>query len=259
MVTRPLAQSKEITSLLERLGASVVHCPTIQVVEPSDWAPLDRAIDELGSYDWLVFTSSNGVQFFFRRLIERGLYERGGLDRLPGLTTFAIGPATAAALEAAGARVDLIASESKAEGALRAIIDHLGGEQRLRGLRFLIPRARVAREVLPAELGRLGARVDAVEAYQTIRPEADGDRLVALFKDRKIDAITFTSASTVSNFAALVGMKDLSGLFENVAVASIGPVTTQAAAEHGIRRVIQPRTYNAAALVAALAESLGGR
>jgi uroporphyrinogen III methyltransferase/synthase len=254
MVTRPLAQSEEITSLLEHLGASVIHCPTIEVVEPADRASIDSAIDRLESYDWIIFTSSNGVEFFFRRLIER---RKGAIDLPPRLITFAIGPATARALKAACGRADLVAAESKAEGALRAIIDHLGGQERLRGLRFLIPRAQIAREVLPVELGRLGAVVDAIETYRTVRPNLDSDALVQLFRERRIDAVTFTSPSTVSNFAHLVGMKNLSALFESVAVACIGPVTAQAAAEHGIRGVIQPQDYNAVALVAALADAIG--
>jgi uroporphyrinogen III methyltransferase/synthase len=249
LVTRGRAQSAEITSLLEEAGAEVINCPTIEIREPGSWAALDAAIEKLESYDWVIFTSTNGVEFFYRRLAQR----RGEAARLPDKTiTCAIGPATAKALEAASARVDIVARDSKAEGALAAIIEHAGGPDSIRGLRFLIPRARVAREVLPVELSALGATVDAVEAYQTVSPETDGGELKRLLIEAPIDVITFTSSSTVSNLAAIVGMKDLSRLLEGVLVACIGPVTARTAREHGLHEIVQPDVYTATGLVESL-------
>ena len=249
LVTRGRAQSAEITSLLENAGATVIHCPTIEIREPDSWAALDGAIGKLESYDWVIFTSANGVDFFHRRLAETS-------TRLPDrVITCAIGPATALALRQR-ARVDVVAADSKAEGALAAILERAGGPEGVRGLRFLIPRARVAREVLPVKLTALGATVDAVEAYQTIRPETDGEAIKRLITEAPIDVITFTSSSTVSNFAAIVGMKDLSNLLEGVAVACIGPVTAATAREHGIDRIIQPDQYTAPALVESLIEAV---
>ena len=253
MLTRPRAQSGEMAGRLIELGAEVLYCPTIEIAAPSNWDALDAAIERLETYNWLVFTSANGPDYFFARLAEK---RRDGFHALTSQITCAIGPATAKAIQSTGARVDVIAADSKAEGALKTIIEFAGGQDKIRGLRILIPRARVAREVLPNELTKLGAHVDAVEAYQTIKPEVDGDRLVALFSAGRIAAITFTSSSTVNNFAALVGMDDLSPLLVNVAVACIGPVTAQTAAEHGLTAVIQPEAYNAAALVEALANAL---
>ncbi|HEX5734380.1 MAG TPA: uroporphyrinogen-III synthase [Blastocatellia bacterium] len=244
LVTRARAQSAEITGLLEMAGAAVVHCPTIAFREPDSWAAVDAAIERLDDYDWIVFTSTNGVEFFYRRLSRKRLPDK--------IIRCAIGPATAKALETTSGRVDVIARDSKAEGALAAIIERAGGADRIRGLRFLIPRARVAREVLPVKLSALGASVDAVEAYQTVRPETEGEEIKRLLTEGKVNVLTFTSSSTVSNFAALVGMKDLSGLLEGVLVACIGPVTAQTAREHGIENVIQPDQYNAPALVESL-------
>jgi uroporphyrinogen III methyltransferase / synthase len=253
MLTRPRAQSGEMAGLLTGLGANVIYCPTIEIAAPGNWEALDAAIERLETYDWLVFTSANGSEYFFARLAEKRP------DRPLVMTsqiTCAIGPATAKAIQSTGAQVDVIATDSTAEGALKTIIEYAGGEDKICGLRILIPRARVAREVLPDELTKLGAHVDAVEAYQTIKPAVDRDNLVAMFSAGRIDAITFTSSSTIKNFAAIVGMDDLSTLLHRVAVACIGPITAQTAAEHGLTTVIQPEAYNATALVEALVVSL---
>jgi uroporphyrinogen III methyltransferase/synthase len=256
VVTRARAQSAEITARLEAFGATVLHCATIEVVPPSSWAPLDEAILRLDDYDWLVFTSTNGVEFFFRRLREK---RTDNNPQLMARTICAIGPATAQALKAEGAVTNVVASESRAEGALASIIDYVGGPERVCGLNFLIPRARVAREVLPDGLRRLGARVDAVEAYQTIMPDVEPETIRQLFKEQSIDAITFTSSSTVSNLAALVGLEDLSGLLANTVAVCIGPVTAETAEKYGVARIVHPHEYNSEALVDSIVKSIGRR
>jgi uroporphyrinogen III methyltransferase / synthase len=253
MLTRPPAQSAEMTTRLERLGATVIHCPTIEIVEPTSWERLDATIAGLESYDWLIFTSANGVEFFFHRLAEK---RPDGLSAVSRLQTCAVGPATARAIVAAGGRVDLTARDSTAEGVLAALIKAVGGEEKLAGLRFLLPRARVARELLPAELARRGAQVDAVEAYQTVRPDVDSAGMIRLITESHIDAIVFTSPSTVNNFAALIGADDLADRLRGIVVASIGPVTSDALRAHGLTEIVQPQAYNAAALVEALVEGL---
>lgn len=253
LVTRARAQSEDITAQLEALGATVIHCPTIEVVPPSSWAQLDDSIEKIKEYDWIVFTSANGVRFFFRRL---GEIRTEGVEALAAHVG-AIGPATARAIEAAGAVPRLTASDSSGEGALRAIIDHVGGEESVRGLRFLIPQARVARETLPAGLRRLGAYVDAVETYHTVKPVVQPERIIRLFKENSIDAITFTSPSTVSNFAEIVGLTDLSDLLGSTLVACIGPVTAESAVSYGLGRIVQPAQHNAAELVGSIVESIG--
>ena len=254
LVTRSRAQSEAITAHLEAFGARVIHFPTIEVVPPSSWAPVDASIGRIREYDWIVFTSANGVHFFCRRLSET---RNDGLEALADHVVCAIGPATARAVEAAGAVAQVIASDSRAEGALAAIIAHVGGNENVRGLRILIPRARVAREVLPEGLRSLGAHVDAVEAYQTVKPDVRPEDIVRLFTETSIDAITFTSSSTVTNFAELAGLTDLSDLLASTLVACIGPVTAETAAIYGLTRVIQPEVYNATELVATLVKSIG--
>ena len=253
MVTRARAQSKEMTDMLESLGANVIHCPAIEIIEPDSWAALDRAIEKINTYDWIVFTSANGPEFFFRRLAQ---LRKDAARSMEQLTVCAIGPATAKAIEAAGVRVDVTATDSKAEGALQSIIEQAGGEEKMRGLRLLIPRARVAREFLPSELLKLGAEVDTAETYQTVKPDIDTEVVIRLFAEGKIDAITFTSSSTVSNFARLVGANDLSNLLRGVLIACIGPVTAQTAIEHNLQNIVQPSDYNSAALVETIVRSI---
>lgn len=251
LITRAREQSRQMQAMLESLGARVICFPTIEVVEPTSWQQLDSAIGKLDQYDWVIFTSSNAVRFFSRRV--RDLCAAIP----PALKVFAIGPATASAAEREGMRVDLVAGESRAEGALEALIERAGGPDKVAGLRFLIPRAERARELLPEELGRLGARVEAVEAYRTVKPEANGQELMRLLGE--IDAVVFTSPSTVSNFAELVGSDDLSQLLCGVAVASIGPTTAAAAARYGLGPIIQPDSYNSEALVEAIARYFAGQ
>lgn len=246
IVTRARAQAADLTNELEQQGATVIHCPTIETIPPTDVEPLDAAIAHLEEYDWVVFTSANGVDFFFRRLYEQ---RKDGVGSLRRISICTIGPATTRALELNGVRTTLCASESKGEGVLKELIDYVGGPSGVLGRRFLIPRAKVARDVLPSGLRRCGAKVDSVEAYQTVAPKIDLTGVVRLFEKQSIDAITFTSSSTVSNFAALVGSKDLSTLLGKTVVACIGPVTAKTAGRFGLSKIIQPEIYNAHELV----------
>ncbi len=253
LVTRPFPQSTEITRLLEERGATVVHCATIEIASPVSWEAIDRASARIETYDWLVFTSANGAKFFFDRFAE----VRSTAFQQPGNQSIcAIGPATARAIELAGARVDLLVSESRAEGVAREIVERVGGESAIPGLSFLLPAARNARDLLPVELRRLGAKVDAVEAYQTVKPTVD---VGALFLRHKISVITFTSPSTVSNLATLVGADLLAVLQTDSLAACIGPITAAAAVERGFKRVVQADAPNSEALVEAIARSVAGR
>jgi uroporphyrinogen III methyltransferase/synthase len=194
------------------------------------------------------------VRSFLSRLSQLTIEATGALT---GKTLCAIGPMTARTLEDAGVAVQVIASESRAEGAFAAIVAHLGGEEHIKGLNFLLPRAKVARETLPESLRILGARVDAVEAYQTVRPEIARESILRLFSEHPIDAVAFTSSSTVSNFAALAGLTDLSDLLANILVACIGPITAETAASHGLRYIIQPELYTSEALVESIITAIG--
>ena len=250
LVTRPAAQSSEITRKLEELGATVLHCPTIEIASPVSWDDIDRAIRAVDSYDWLVFTSANGANSFFSRFAKL----REQAFRKPASQFIcAIGPATARAIESAGARVDLLVKDSRAEGILREIVERLGSEHAIRGLSFLIPCARYTRDFLPVELRRFGARVDAVEAYQTVKPTVD---IGSLFQLYQISAITFTSPSTVSNFAKLIEADLLDVLRRDMLACCIGPVTAAAAAEQGFKRIVQAESTSSNALAKAIATSL---
>jgi uroporphyrinogen III methyltransferase/synthase len=253
LLTRAKAQSAETAERLERLGAKVIYCPAIEFTDPESWGPVDSAVRNLTSFDWIIFTSANGVTFFMRRLAELR-------KQIPaGLEIAAIGPATAKALENAGVTASLMANDSKAEGALAAILEHLKGESGVSGLRFLLPRAQVARDYLPKELRRLGAQVDDVSVYRTVKPDLDFSEISKALTEKKIDAVTFTSSSTVSNLASLLGAEDLSRLMAGVLVACIGPITAKTAKEHGIASVLQPEVYTSEALVQAIARELSSK
>ncbi|HKV41246.1 MAG TPA: uroporphyrinogen-III synthase [Blastocatellia bacterium] len=252
LITRQASQAHQMISLLEAQGATVVCCPTIETVEPATWGPLDAAIENLEQYDWLVFTSANGVRFLKKRMADLGKSVPVSGARRP--RCLAIGPATALELESAGLHPDLIATDSKAEGVLAALIEHLGGEQELSGKRFLLPQAAVARAVLPDGLRRLGAEVAAVEAYRTIKPGVNGPDIAKLFAEHRVDVLTFTSPSTVSNFAGIVGTSDLSLFLNGVVIACIGPITAAAARGHGLDVRIEPEAFTAARLVDAICQ-----
>ena len=233
VVTRAREQADTLAARLSALGAAVIELPTIEIQPPADPGPLDRAIAELPYYDWLIFTSANGVKAF--------------IERLPDLRALrakicAIGPATRAAVEALHLKVDLMGEQYVAESLVEAF-----AREALEGKRVLLPRAAVARDLVPVELARRGAQVNVVEAYRTVAPED----LSARFREawtHKPDCITFTSSSTVKNFVAAVGTAPLEG----VNVVSIGPVTTQTARDLGVAVAAQARVYTVEGLVEAL-------
>jgi uroporphyrinogen III methyltransferase/synthase len=248
LVTRAREQASALTERLEAAGAEAVEYPAIQIEPPESWAPLDTAIARLREYQWAIFTSANGVRFFWDRLQHAGRDVRD----LFGVAVCAIGPATAAALQERGVRADLVPAEFTAEGLLDAI-----GPKKIAGARILLARAAEAREVLPAELGRRGALVDVVAAYRTVKNAANADELRAMLRDGKIQAVTFASSSTVRYFLDLVG-DEAATLLQGVVVASIGPITAETAARHGISSHVVPESYTIPALVDALAQYFRG-
>ncbi|HUQ31663.1 MAG TPA: uroporphyrinogen-III synthase [Pyrinomonadaceae bacterium] len=251
VITRARAQSVEFAGELERLGAHVLSCPTIEIVEPESFALLDEAIENLYGYDWLVFTSVNGVNYFLKRLETLGRE----VSELDDLRVCAIGEATAVRLRDARIHVDVIPEQFKAEGAYVAIESYVGGRDGLNLLNFLIPRAAVARDYLPKALEEAGARVDAVTAYRTVRPQSqERGRVEAMLAGGAVDCITFTSASTVVNFAQLFDTTDLSRLLEDVVVACIGSVTAGTATEYGLRVHILPLDSTIPALTRAIVD-----
>lgn len=250
VVTRAASQASELTDALERYGANVFVCPTIEIREPDSYQRLDEALDHLYGYDWLIFTSANGVEFFLKRLNERGL-NSADLDEIK---VCAIGQRTAEKLRDAHTHVDVVPSHSTAEGVFTALSEFAGSNERLRGLNILLPRAAVGRDVLPKALEEAGARVDVVPTYQTVLPEnLDRGRLRAMLAGSG-DCIAFTSPSTIKNLAKLFDTHDLGNALLGVVVACIGPVTAAAAVEYGLHVDIQPEQQTVKDLAHAIVE-----
>jgi uroporphyrinogen III methyltransferase/synthase len=244
VLTRAQEQAGEFARLLTAYGAEPVSAPTIKMIPPSDWAAVDQAIATLSSYSWLLFTSVNGIAPFMERLKKA----RRDVRALAHLQIGAIGPRTADELRRYGLTADLIPSEYQAEGMVAAMSQH-----ELRGTKVLIPRAEVAREMLPEQLRARGATVDVVPVYRTVLPESGLSRLKEQMQAGGIDVITFTSSSTVSNFVELIGgTEEARRLAAKTAVACIGPITARTAEEYGLPVTIMPGDNTVPALAQAI-------
>ncbi len=247
LVTRAQQQAGKLSDRLSELGASVIELPVIEIVPPDSYDPLDQALRQLGDYDWLILTSANTVHVLADRMQQLGL-----ALAFSNLKTVAIGPSTAAAMAERGIKVDLIPDRYVAESVVHALESHV------RGSRILLARARVARDVIPEALTNAGARVDVVDAYQTVVP-ADSERKVReLFVEAKcaIDAVTFTSSSTVKNFVTLLGQAEITIPLPGVKACSIGPVTSATLREFGWEPSIEAEQYDVPGLVAATVKAL---
>src|SRR5262245_12223126 len=221
LVTRAREQAGRLAALLEEAGGRVMLMPTIAIEPPESWAPLDAALARSREYRWAIFTSVNGVEMVRRRVEATGL----GRDVLGACRIAAIGPATAEALRDWGLVAEAVPEAYVAEG----LVDRLRSLIR-RGERVLLPRAAESRELLVRELSAMGALVDEVPAYRT---RAATDRAVGLhdaLAGGALDAVTFTSPSTVRNFAALFEAGELPRALSGVTIACIGPITSATAA-----------------------------
>ncbi len=243
VVTRARAQASDLVHELTELGAECIECPTIEVVPPDSWAPLDDAIANLEKYQWLIFTSINGVQYFFDRLFRQGLDARA----LGHLRTAAIGPATSRGLREYGINTDILPKTYQAESVVEAF-----AKESVQGQRVLLPRAKEARVILPEELKKMGAEVDEVTAYQTIQAAEGQAELIQALENNEIDMVTFTSSSTVRNFKALLPDNDARRLMEGVKVASIGPITADTAHELGFNMDITAERFTISGLMEAI-------
>ncbi len=242
VVTRARGQASAFSQQLSDLGADPLDVPTIEIRPAADSAPLDRALAGLNTYDWLIFTSANGVRYFVERLDCSTTDLRALRAKI-----CAIGPATRAAVEALHLKVDLMGKEYVAEGLLDAFAPF-----DLAGKRVLLPRAAIARDLVPTELARRGATVDVVEAYRTVLPEDAGTRIRDAFR-RRPDCVTFTSSSTVRHFVEAAGAEMLRG----VPVATIGPVTTATARELGVEVAAQADVFTIDGLLQAVLKVCG--
>ena len=243
IVTRARTQASGLTKTLADLGALCLEAPSIKIVEPDDYRPMDQAIAGLPGYDWIVFTSVNGVESFFRRLFEKGRDAR----RLCSIKTACIGPATERKLREYGVLTDILPEKYVAE----SVVEAFKGQD-MDGKRVLIPRAMEARTVLPDELRNMGAQVDEVTAYKTVEERDQADAITEQLREGDIDMVTFTSSSTVTNFMNLLPADDAVKLMEKVTVACIGPVTAETAEKLGLKVGISAETYTIPGLVDAI-------
>jgi uroporphyrinogen-III synthase len=253
LVGRARHQASALSSGLQELGAEVFEIPFIEIRKPRSYKPLDIALKKLRDYDWLILTSVNGVDAVWERL--RKLHLAKG--QLKHLRVAAIGPATKKAIEKRGVKVHVVPEKYVAESVVRSLRDQVAGKH------VLLARAKVARDVIPRELRNLGAKVDVVEAYETVIPRSSGTRLRALLKDakRRPHIITFTSSSTVRNFVALLGKSAWRGRprprkaesIEGIHIASIGPVTSATLSDLGLPVDVEATEYTIPGLVKAVA------
>jgi uroporphyrinogen III methyltransferase/synthase len=226
LITRAASQSADLRTRLESLGARIIECPTIQIVPPKTWKPVDEAIRKLSTYNWLLFTSANAIEQFMDRKA----------DRPCNVPIAVVGSATADKLLQWGFKPSLVPKEFRAEGLLEAF------PEKMVGTRILFPRAEVARELLPEELRRRGATVDVVTVYRTVK--ASSGSVAEILATEKVDCIVFTSPSTIP--------EDLTAVPAGTAVAVIGPVTREAAQLMGLRPTIAPRESTVPLLVDAI-------
>jgi uroporphyrinogen-III synthase len=257
LVGRARHQASALSAGLRKLGADVIEIPFIEIRQPRSYKPLDSALKHLDEYDWLVLTSVNGADAVWGRAKKLRL----GKKQFQHLQIAAIGPATSMAIKNHGLKVDVVPEEYVAESVVKSL------RRQVKGKRVLLARARVARDVIPHELRKLGAQVDVVEAYETVIPKSSRLRLRAVLKDpkRRPNVITFTSSSTVRNFVALLGKsvqmwrgrprprRSAPSTFDGIQFASIGPITSSTLRELGLRVDIEAKEYTIPGLIAAIA------
>ncbi|HMF92302.1 MAG TPA: uroporphyrinogen-III synthase [Candidatus Angelobacter sp.] len=250
LVTRPSHQAFALAEPLRQLGAHVIEVPTIEIHHAGSLAPLDNALIKIDHYDTLILTSVNGVEVLFERYNRLGL----PIEDMKHLLVVAIGPATAAAIESEGLGVSIVPEKYVAESVIEALRGKL-----LKESRVLLVRAKVARDVLPDELKRAGAKVDVIEAYETRVPEGAAEALKKIFTsaETRPDIVTFTSSSTATNFLQLLADQAREAL-GGVCVASIGPVTSATLEKAGFKPMVEAREYTMQGLVEAIADFASG-
>ncbi len=241
VVTRARAQASVLTEKLEMEGAKVMEVPAIKITDPDDFAPLDAAQKNLASYDWVIFTSANGVDLFFDRLLQNGKDARAFAHN----KIAAIGTATADMLTAYGLTADLIPASYKAEDLVDTLLPQLH-----KGSKVLLARAKEARNVLPDSLQAAGADVDVVAVYQTVSDCENKEELLDALKNKAVDCITFTSSSTVTNL--LKALDSEKELLKGVTLAAIGPITAKTMEKNGLKPTVCADTYTIDGLVEAL-------
>lgn len=250
LVTRAREQASDLVAKLASLGANCIELPSIRIVPPADYGPMDKAIENLDPYEWLIFTSVNGVKYFFDRLFEKGLDVRA----LHKMHTACIGPATAEKLLGYGIKCDVLPKSYYAESVVEAF-QNLD----MKGKKVLLPRALEARTILPDSLREMGAQVDEVPAYRTLAVEGQEAFLLPLLEDGSVDLVTFTSSSTVKNFKALIPDERFHELTAPLSFASIGPITSETARNLGFSINLEAEEFTIPGLVEAILLYFNGK
>lgn len=245
VVTRAAEQAGEFSDKLMEQGATVLECPTIRLLPPLDYEFLDTAIQDIPTFDWLILTSANAVRFFFERLFFLGKDVRF----LGNCKVCAVGPKTAEAIRAYSVVPDMVPSDYKAEGVVSAF-----SALDLNSKRILFPRAELARELIPDALTKQGALVVSPVAYRTLLPERVSPEALFALEKRTVDAITFTSSSTVSNLVTMLGQDLLADMLKGVTVVSIGPITSKTCRKLGLKVDVEPPSYTLDCMVEKLVE-----
>jgi uroporphyrinogen-III synthase len=244
LITRAATQSEQLRTGLEAAGARVLECPAIEIVPVEDWTEVDRAAAELETYDWLILTSTNAATYFLERLRTLGI-----TCRVP---IAAIGTATAARLAAWNLTASRIPEDFRAEGLLAQF------EQDLSRTRILFPRAETAREILPGELRRRGAKVDVITVYRTVKPKTMPAGVRETLSGERIDAVVFTSPSAIRNVVEALG-DDFASSLGSIPIAVIGPVAQGAVEAAGLRVSIRPDRATIRDLIAAIRSYFSNR
>jgi len=246
VVTRAARQAAILSKKLQDLGATTLEIPTIEIKPPSSTDPIDHAIRNLGNYDWIIFTSVHGVEWFMSRMAIL----KADLAVLDSVRVAAIGSATSATLEHFGRSPDYVPDEFLSERIVRGLGD-------LQGKKILLPRADIASKKLPLLLRDRGATVVEVTAYRTASPdELNSEKLRMTFRAGRVDIVTFTSPSTLCNFVQAFGDVDVGKYLNNVRVACIGPVTFEAAKQAGIDVNVVANPHTIDALVEAIVDDI---
>jgi uroporphyrinogen III methyltransferase/synthase len=246
IVTRARSQASDLTKMIEGLGGEPVEFPVIEIVPPTEIDRLDEALRQLDIYDWIVFTSANGVKFLFKRLIELGI-DIHAMDRA-GIA--AVGSKTAEALKTRGLSVDLLPEVFNAEGLLEAITDRLKP-----GEHVFLPRGNGARSFLPEQLAELGMMVTEADVYDNVMTTESADQVIQMIRDQEIHYVTFTSSSTVNNFVTALqnsGVEDVPSFIQGIHLVCIGPLTAKTAIELGLEPNILSKEATLAGLVDAI-------
>lgn len=249
VVTRTRAQASELIHSLEELGADCLECPTIDIQKIEEPEELDNSLDRLDEFHWILFTSLNGVKYFFERLYEKGLDARD----LKGPEVAVVGKATADLLHSYGINADLIPSVFTGEGLAQSLLD-----QGIEGRSILIPRAQQAREILPETLRGAGAQVTVAPVYVNTPPADGKEDMRAELAEGNIDMLTFTSSSTVTNFLTMLdaeNQEELLKLLDGVKIAAIGPITAKTVTDSGLSVDVMPEEHTIVSMIDAILES----